>query len=71
MTAEVHSTVKPLVMAVLQELMTNYLGPLYQYVSDHQELVKTTPGFLLNHDKLVVLTLHHFPDHSLVRDFGS
>jgi hypothetical protein len=54
MTEEVHSTIRPLVDAFLKELMTNYLGPLYHYVKESPELIKTVPGFLLGHEKLIV-----------------
>lgn len=54
MTEEVHSTIRPLVNAFLKELMTNYLGPLYHYVKESPELIKTVPGFLLGHEKLIV-----------------
>ncbi|MFO7970661.1 MAG: hypothetical protein R6U40_02795 [Desulfobacterales bacterium] len=51
---EVHSSIKHLVMAFMQELMKSYWGPLYKYVKDHPELIKTVPGFLLNHEKVIV-----------------
>ncbi len=51
---EVHPTIKPLVMAFLQELMENYWGPLYHYVKDNPELIKTIPGFLLDHENIIV-----------------
>ena len=54
MTEEIHSTMKPLVNTFLQALMTNYLGPIYHYVKEHPELIKTVPGFLLGHEKLIV-----------------
>lgn len=54
MTEEVHDSIKPLVNAFLQELMANYLGPLYHYVKENPELIKNIPGFLLNHEKLIV-----------------
>jgi Domain of unknown function (DUF4263) len=53
-TNEANATIKPLVMAVLQELMTHYLGPLYKYVAEHPELLETIHGFLLNHDSVAV-----------------
>ena len=51
---ETHSTIKPLVMAFLQELMTRYWGPLYHYVKENPELITTMSGFLLNHEKIIV-----------------
>ena len=51
---EVHSTIKPLVMLFMQELMKNYWGPLYHYVKNNPELIKTVPGFLLDHEKVIV-----------------
>ena len=51
---EVHSTIKPLIMAFLQELMKNYWGPLYHYIKDNPDLIKTVPGFLLEHKKVIV-----------------
>lgn len=54
MTKEAYSTIKPLVMAFLKELMTNYWGPLYHYIQDNPELIGTVPGFLLDLEKLIV-----------------
>lgn len=54
MTKEVYSTMRPLINAFLQELMTNYLSPLYHYVKENPELIITVPGFLLSHEKLIV-----------------
>lgn len=51
---EVHTTIKPLIMAFMQELMRNYWGPLYHYIKDKPELIKTAPGFLLDHKKVIV-----------------
>lgn len=51
---EVHSTIQPLVMAFMQELMKHYWGPLYQYIKENPELIETVPGFLINHEKLIV-----------------
>ncbi|MDR7123107.1 hypothetical protein [Rheinheimera soli] len=51
---QVNTTIKPLVMAFMQDLMKHYLGPLYHYIKDKPELIKTVPGFLLNHTKLIV-----------------
>lgn len=53
-TPEIHETIKPLIMTFMQELMINYWGPLYQLVNDQPELIKTMPGFLLDHKKLIV-----------------
>lgn len=54
MTEEAHSTIKPLVIAFLQELMMCYWRPLYQYIENNPELIKTVPGFLLNLEKVIV-----------------
>lgn len=51
---DAHSTIEPLVMAFMQELMKNYWKPLYHYINDNPELIKTVPGFLLDHEKLIV-----------------
>ena len=51
---EIHSTIKPLVMAFMQELMKNYWGPLYHFIKGHPELIQTVPGFLLDHEKIIV-----------------
>lgn len=51
---EIHHSIKPLVTAFLQELMKNYLGPLYNYIKDNQNLIKTVPGFLLDHENLII-----------------
>lgn len=51
---EIHSTIKPIVMMFMQELMKNYWGPLYRYVKNNPHLIKTVPGLLLNHNKVVV-----------------
>jgi len=51
---EVHSTIKPLIMAFLQELMKNYWGPLYNHIKDNPDLIKTVPGFLLDHKKVII-----------------
>ncbi|EKO3457988.1 DUF4263 domain-containing protein [Vibrio parahaemolyticus] len=51
---ETHATIKSLVMVFLQELMKRYWGPLYRYVKDNPELIRTMPGFLLNHEKVIV-----------------
>lgn len=53
-TEEVHETIKPLVMAFLQELMKNYWGPLYHYIKENPDLIKSAPGFLLSHEKVIV-----------------
>lgn len=53
-TNEVHSTIKPLVMTFMQELMNHYLGPLYHYLEENPELIKSAPGFLIDHEKLIV-----------------
>ena len=54
MNKEVNSSVKPLVMNFLQELMKNYWGPLYEYVKVNPHLVKSISGFLLNHENIIV-----------------
>lgn len=51
---EVYATIKPLIMVFLQELMKNYWGPLYHYIKDNPDLIKTVPGFLLDHQKVIV-----------------
>lgn len=51
---EVHTTIKPLVMTFMRELMKHYWGPLYQYIKAKPELIKTVPGFLLDHKKVIV-----------------
>ncbi len=52
--SETQVTIKPLIMAFLQELMKNYWGPLYHYIKDKPELIKTVPGFLLDHGKIII-----------------
>lgn len=54
MNKEVSSDVKPLVMIFLQELMKNYWGPLYKFLEENPFLIKSFPGFLLNHEKIIV-----------------
>lgn len=54
MTEEAQATMKPLIMAFMQELMKRYLGPLYHYIKDNPELIKTVPGFLLDYEKIIV-----------------
>ncbi|MGE4319336.1 MAG: Shedu anti-phage system protein SduA domain-containing protein [Deferribacterales bacterium] len=51
---EVCTTINQLVMAFLNELDNNYWEPLYQYVKDNPDLIKTVPGFLLDHQEIVV-----------------
>ena len=51
---EVHATIKPLVILFLQELMNNYWRPLKDYIKENPELLKTAPGFLLDHEKVIV-----------------
>ncbi|KJV33446.1 hypothetical protein VI06_02220 [Aquitalea magnusonii] len=41
-------------MAFLQELFKNYWSPLYSYLKENPELIKTAPGFLLDHEKIIV-----------------
>lgn len=52
--SQIHTTIQPLVMAFMQELMRHYWGPLYQYIKVNPELIKTVPGFLLDHKKVIV-----------------
>lgn len=50
-------TVQPLrkfVEVFLQQVMINYWGPLYNYLKDSPHLIKTAPGFLINHDEVTV-----------------
>ena len=54
MTEIVHSTIKPLIAEFLQQLATRYWTPLYQYVKDNPHLIKTMPGFLLQHQKIII-----------------
>lgn len=51
---EVHTTIKPLVMTFLRELMRTYWGPLYHYIKGKPELITTVPGFLIEHQKVIV-----------------
>lgn len=51
---EVNFTIKPLIMVFLQELMKNYWNPLHDYIKDNPDLIKTVPGFLLDHEKVIV-----------------
>jgi hypothetical protein len=51
---EVHPTIKPLIMTFVQELMTHYWGPLYHYIKANPSLIRTVPGFLLDHQEIVV-----------------
>lgn len=53
-SGEVHSTIKPLVMVFMQELMKNYWSPLYHYIKKNPDLINSVPGFLLNHKKVIV-----------------
>ena len=50
----IHSTMEPFIEEFLSNLMTKYLYPLYSYVENHPQLIKTVPGFLLNIERLVV-----------------
>jgi hypothetical protein len=50
----VHSSIKPIVMTFLEQLMRNHLGPIYHYVKNNPELIKTVTGFLLAHEKIVI-----------------
>jgi len=52
--SEVHATIKPLIMTFMQELIKHYWGPLYHFVKANPELIKTLPGFLLDHEKVIV-----------------
>ncbi len=54
MAAEVQSTIKPLIMQFLNELMKNYWGPLYHHIKNNSELMLTVPGFLLDLEKIIV-----------------
>jgi Domain of unknown function (DUF4263) len=47
-------TIEPLVKEFLNELMKNYWGPLYHYVKQNPNLIKTVTGFLLDHQTVVV-----------------
>jgi len=51
---DIHSTIKPLVMEFLQEVMTHYWGPLHKYMEQNPHLIKVAPGFLINPEKVVV-----------------
>ena len=51
---EVHTTIKPLIMAFMQELTRNYWNPLYHYIKEKPKLIKTVPGFLLDRKKVIV-----------------
>lgn len=46
--------IKALVDLFLQELMKSYWGPLYQYLVNNPELIKTVPAFLLRHEELAI-----------------
>lgn len=50
----VHSTIKPFIAEFLQQLATRYWTPLYQYVKYNPHLIKTMPGFLLQHQKILI-----------------
>lgn len=50
----VHSSIKPIVMVFLEQLMKNHLGLIYHYVKDNPELIKTVTGFLLDREKTVI-----------------
>ncbi|MEA5105652.1 Shedu anti-phage system protein SduA domain-containing protein [Pantoea sp. S18] len=54
MTEITHSTIQPLISAFLQELANRYWTPLYHYVKDNPQLIKTMPGFLIHHQKIIV-----------------
>lgn len=51
---DVHATIKPLVMCFLEELMKNYWGPLYNYIEANPQLIQSAPGFLLDHESVIV-----------------
>ena len=53
-TEKVHSSIKPLILAFLQELMKNYWSLLYNYVNENPDLIKSVPGFLMNPEKVGV-----------------
>jgi len=46
--------IKGLVDVFLKGLMEHYWGPLYTYVKENPELIKTVPAFLLNHKEVSV-----------------
>lgn len=50
----VHDSIKPTVMLFLKRLMEVYWGPLYKYATENPALIKTMPGFLLNHEEIIV-----------------
>lgn len=55
MTEEnIHSTIRPLVTVFLQELMKEYWEPLYNHIKNNPALIKTVPGFLLDHQGIIV-----------------
>lgn len=54
MEDEVHTSIQPVVKKFLELLIENYLRPLWQYVKDNPDILKTMPGMLLGHEKLVV-----------------
>ncbi len=68
MSGEVHSTIKPLVMAFLQELMKVYWYPLYNYVKENPSLITTVPAFLLDLENIIVYVGR---THIAVEYFGS
>jgi len=53
-STDAHSTIKPMVILFLQELMKHYLGPLYHYIQEKPHLINTVPGFLVNPEKVIV-----------------
>ena len=50
----VYSDIKPVVMSFMDHLMKWYIGPLYHYVKNNPELIKTVPGFLLSPEQITV-----------------
>ncbi|HIF9229663.1 TPA: Shedu anti-phage system protein SduA domain-containing protein [Photobacterium damselae] len=48
MTSKDCVDIKQLVMTFLEMHMKEYIGPMYHYVKENPELIKTVPGFLMN-----------------------
>lgn len=51
---QIHTAIKPLITAFLQEISKHYWAPLCHYIKDKPELIKTAPGFLLNNEEVII-----------------
>ncbi len=51
---EESSAYKPIVLHIIQTLMRDYWGPLWNKVKDNPNLLETIPGFFLKPEKLII-----------------